>query len=150
MAQVVLNMSLLDELKLFLHICMLSSKLQMCFCHLESFKCCYLHIRRNESHSQRNPWCVIFWTPALFKCCLWLTWECLSLHCFIGIEWYKLAVIVTWEGSTRKQNKKKREGRGRERIHIKEISVYYGALRTSSGSVLKGLLLLVEENQASI
>lgn len=51
-AQVILNMSLLDAFKHSLHIGMAWQQAANVFLSLEPFKCCYLPITHNASHSQ--------------------------------------------------------------------------------------------------
>lgn len=100
-------MSLLDEFKHSLHICMAWQQAANVFLPCESFKCCYPSISRNESHSQtghgvRASEHLHSSNPAFDLC--------ESVWPFTGMERYKLRAIVTWKDSTGKPEKNKSKG----------------------------------------
>lgn len=64
-AQVILNMSLLDAFKHSLHIGMAWQQAANVFLSLEPFKCCYLPITHNASHSQTLLGCNLLNTCTL-------------------------------------------------------------------------------------
>lgn len=106
MAQVVLNMSLLDDSEHSLHICMTWQQAANVFLSLESFKCCYLPLACNASHSQtvhdvQTSEHLHSSNPAFDWC------DCIC-H-FIGTESHKLHRIVTWKDLARKQKRNKKQ-----------------------------------------
>lgn len=121
-------MSLLDEFKHSLHICMAWQQAANVFLPCESFKCCYPSISRNESHSQtghgvQSSEHLHSSNPAFDLC--------ESVCHFTGIERYKLCATVTWKDSIGKLKKNKSKGTPAWHRASRTSSVSVGIVRTS-------------------